>query len=164
MVDPIKLPPCIKPIDGYPWVALDGASGTGKTQQAFALLNAGYDVIYYLPGKGYQNIYEEMELRFPSDELEASLQHLQTILLERQNSLKTDVFSLNYLRARTDTNTFSEAVQTMQKAVLTTEVDEKGINQIKRKTVKDLSGVVFFIDEAIPQDEEKADTNRNHGQ
>ena len=49
----------------YPPLVLDGASGTGKTQQAFALLKSGKQVVYLVManpprGKKEQGIYNKM--------------------------------------------------------------------------------------------------------
>ena len=144
VVDPIKLPDCKVNFDGYPFVTLDGASGTGKTQQAFALLKAGNDLIYYVPETSIfsQRIYREMGSYLPNEAIE-SVERLQNRLKEKKKDSEKDVFSLQYLGAEKWSGFLAEVQAEFKNAVLT--FDD---NDVQYKSVDDLKHVVFFIDEA----------------
>lgn len=57
----VELPPRRKEDDTYPPFILDGASGVGKTQQAFSLLKKHKSMVYVvLAASAEQNIYNDM--------------------------------------------------------------------------------------------------------
>jgi len=145
----------------FPALVLDGASGTGKTQQAFALLKTGVKVVYLLmtdspPGGVEQNIYTAMR---KSTEISALLEKLKGAVKYYDGKEKEgggDMLSVNSLRREVDTKQNQNVPQEIRDLIPAIKKNIIQFHGDKRKLVKvgrveTLDEVVLFVDEALPK-------------
>jgi hypothetical protein len=146
----------------YPALVLDGASGTGKTQQAFALLKNGERVVYLLMadaplGTNDQKIYKAMREFIDMEDLLQKLKNAVKYCEQEQRkeeNKQNDLFSVDYLRDYIKMkHPLAEEIELVIEAIKKNIVKYVGANDILKKerySDRSLDGVVLFADEALP--------------
>jgi len=177
-VKAVPLPKIFKNRETFAPLILDGASGVGKTQQAFALLQCQYKLIYLNLTVGEteikdQRINEEMSKLV---DLEAIFQTLPKAMDQvlaftcYDDTADTDRFSKDALRERLcllfdfpELDGLKALVEALQKSQL--EYKHGKLHPVPTQELTDrrmyniFDGVVLFIDDALPK---SATTGADH--
>ena len=166
----VKLPEKVKNDKTYPGLILDGASGVGKTQQAFALLNDGKQKLVYLllVDKGpetRQVVYQEMiEITLMTGFLDL-VEAARTAVIEKATKQGDDPFGVNYLRGivASKLGLLDDLVNFIAGRILWYDQGQNNLAKVatvpslsplQDRTVGDsmkrLAGTVLFLDEVLP--------------
>lgn len=165
----IDLPPIHPDDHSYPFTILDGASGVGKTQQAFSLLRAGYSVSYYINlsrPSGFQSsqpIYIEMN-DISEIKQRRYLSMITTLMSKtkdvgKKGKRQQDWCSLEFLADLHEESFFQKLEDCLNSLALSLEDNHEGVlfSKSKKTTLyrnskntTDSSWNVLFVDEALP--------------
>ena len=152
----------------YPPLILDGASGIGKTQQAFALLKAPdrHRLIYLILAPTKQNsqkIYQQMEeltgMGNVTDQIDKVLPELRSIS-DESDRLSVESIEKYIKKAKADKGNdegddggqykqINHFLSWLREGVLEYNHSSGNIDKTTR-SLDDLDGTVLFVDEALP--------------
>ena len=158
--------------DGYPALAVDAASGTGKTQQAFAFLAQGYHIVYLLCTSpkigGSQLIYYAMDRKVEA--MRSLLSNLENHLLsenlkEKDMSIESLTDSITKLKARPSLEgreprviAVNDLARNLYRCLIKCSKDNTTVEMVSQDYASvsfkviatELQDKVLFVDEAIP--------------
>ena len=151
---------------GPPPYILDGASGAGKTQQAFSLAREHGSIHYVIPsaiGKSPQPIYFQMSHIFDRDgsfrKLLTDCRQSAVDLTKKRGRKDLDPFSEDLLVHFINTDEFNGLLETLCRIVVSFETENEkkvlycgpvDVLDEKEKQKKFLERKILFIDEALP--------------
>lgn len=158
--------------DTYPITILDGASGVGKTQQAFALMKAGYSVSYLTLcpiNESSQDIYREMHKIAGKVGNEDYLEKFRTNMESfrsyvRKGQEDRDWCSLECLRRNQQEAQLKEIASCFDDLALQCPEDSSSTSwklHGKAKNCNEDEGVLF-VDEALPRTGHQDPTDACH--
>jgi len=181
-VKAVPLPDIFGEDGTFPPLILDGASGVGKTQQAFALLRSIKECkLIYLNlaeiNDNSQRIYKEMyKYTRPykiSYEISNAMKKVKSFKANQEEDDGTDRFSNDALKKRLllifdapELVDLKKLVEALQKIILVHEDSQirllvpDAIMSTFAKMEEIFGGVVFFIDEAVPPKKSDAPEDR----
>jgi len=142
--------------DDYPPFIIDGASGVGKTQQAFALLKTHKSLNYVNLANNNQLIYRQMAsiCNIPATVFQNAMSKIEARTLQGTDPFSTANLQ-SHLYAPID-NVFGEMLINMRQTILTYNDTDGSISTGSdiMETHDDLIGsfkdIILFIDEALP--------------
>ncbi|KAL7580537.1 hypothetical protein ACA910_003665 [Epithemia clementina (nom. ined.)] len=184
-VEAVQLPVMFNQDETYPALILDGASGVGKTQQAFALLKdysgkeANQDKLVYLlmsdalADENVQRIYKEMALETQMRNLKNAFDEAIVDLAAQQKTSYQDMFSVANLKymvhpSNEESDSLKKFVAEMFFARMWYDKTDKNLKkhgrprdlQLDSHMLNIIKNDILFVDEALPKNGNYEHANR----